>query len=270
MSAICDSTRIVVKVGTSTLTYPTGHLNIRRIERLVTVLSDLKNAGKEVILVTSGAIGVGVGKLMMHQKPSDMPTKQACAALGQSELMYIYDKYFSEYNHNAAQVLLTRDIIEDSVRKENVTNTIERLLSLSVIPIINENDTVSTEEIEFGDNDTLSAIVASIASADLLIILSDIDGFYTSDPRKNKDATLIPLVTHLDADTFAAAGTKGTEFGTGGMTTKLHAAQICMEQNIAMVLLNGSRPDQLYDLFDGKSVGTLFQKTEQEECICQN
>ena len=270
MLALCDSKRIVVKVGTSTLTYPTGHLNIRKIQRLVTVLSDLKNSGKEIILVTSGAIGVGAGKLMLSHKPSDMPTKQACAALGQSELMYIYDKYFSEYNHNAAQVLLTRDIIEDADRKENVINTIERLLSLSVIPIINENDTVSTEEIEFGDNDTLSAIVASIVSADLLIILSDIDGFYDSDPRKNKEAKLIPLVTYLDESTFAAAGNKGTEFGTGGMATKLHAAQLCMEQNISMVLLNGSHPDHLYDLFEGVSVGTLFQRKEQEECTCQN
>lgn len=178
------------------------------------MLSDLKNAGKEIILVTSGAIGVGAGKLGMRKRPSDMPTKQACAALGQSELMYVYDKCFSEYNHNVAQVLLTRDIIEDARRKENVTNTLSRLLSLSVIPVINENDTVSTEEIEFGDNDTLSAIVSSIVQADLLIILTDIDGLYDSDPHENPAAKRIPHVRLLDSAILAAAGSKGSEFGT--------------------------------------------------------
>lgn len=258
MSLLSDAQRVVVKVGTSTLTHATGLLNVRRVEQLVRVLSDLKNAGKEIILVTSGAIGVGAGKLGMRKRPSDMPTKQACAALGQSELMYVYDKCFSEYNHNVAQVLLTRDIIEDARRKENVTNTLSRLLSLSVIPVINENDTVSTEEIEFGDNDTLSAIVSSIVQADLLIILTDIDGLYDSDPHKNPAAKRIPHVQLLDSAILAAAGSKGSEFGTGGMAAKLHAAQICMDQNIPMIIMNGSRPAGIYDLLDGENIGTLF------------
>lgn len=258
MSLLSDAQRVVVKVGTSTLTHATGLLNIRLVEQLVRVLSDLKNAGKEIILVTSGAIGVGAGKLGMRKRPSDMPTKQACAALGQSELMYVYDKCFSEYNHNVAQVLLTRDIIEDARRKENVTNTLSRLLSLSVIPVINENDTVSTEEIEFGDNDTLSAIVSSIVQADLLIILTDIDGLYDSDPHENPAAKRIPHVRLLDSAILAAAGSKGSEFGTGGMAAKLHAAQICMDQNIPMIIMNGSRPAMIYDLLDGENIGTLF------------
>lgn len=258
MSSPNNAKRVVVKVGTSTLTHSTGLLNIRRVEELVRVLSDLKNAGKEIILVTSGAIGVGAGKLGMLKRPADMPTKQACAALGQSELMYVYDKCFSEYNHNVAQVLLTRDIIENAQRKENVTNTLSRLLSLSVIPVINENDTVSTEEIEFGDNDTLSAIVSTIAGADLLVILSDIDGLYDSDPHKNPDAKRIPRVSKMDESILALAGSKGSEFGTGGMTTKLHAAQICMTGNIPMVIMNGSRPVEMYRLFDGEEIGTLF------------
>lgn len=258
MSLLSDAQRVVVKVVTSTLTHATGLLNIRRVEQLVRVLSDLKNAGKEIILVTSGAIGVGAGKLGMRKRPSDMPTKQACAALGQSELMYVYDKCFSEYNHNVAQVLLTRDIIEDTRRKENVTNTLSRLLSLSVIPVINENDTVSTEEIEFGDNDTLSAIVSSIVQADLLIILTDIDGLYDSDPHENPAARRIPHVRLLDSAILAAAGSKGSEFGTGGMAAKLHAAQICMDRNIPMIIMNGSRPAMIYDLLDGENIGTLF------------
>ena len=172
--------------------------------------------------------------------------------------MYVYDKCFSEYNHNVAQVLLTRDIIEDARRKENVTNTLSRLLSLSVIPVINENDTVSTEEIEFGDNDTLSAIVSSIVQADLLIILTDIDGLYDSDPHENPAAKRIPHVRLLDSAILAAAGSKGSEFGTGGMAAKLHAAQICMDQNIPMIIMNGSRPAMIYDLLDGENIGTLF------------
>lgn len=264
MVTLKEARRVVVKVGTSTLTHKTGMLNIRRVETLVKVLSDLKNAGKELVLVTSGAIGVGAGKLALHERPSDIPTKQACAALGQSELMYIYDKYFSEHNHNAAQVLLTRDIIEDSHRKQNVVNTFERLLELSVIPIVNENDTVSIDEIEdreshaFGDNDTLSAIVSTLVSAELLVILSDIDGLYDSDPHKNPDASLIPVVRRIDSEIMALGGGKGSEFGTGGMATKLSAAKICMEQSIPMVILNGDNPNHLYELMDGESVGTLF------------
>lgn len=265
MSILRESKRVVVKVGTSTLTHKTGMLNIRRVECLVKVLSDLKNAGKEIVLVTSGAIGVGAGRLSFREKPGDMPTKQACAAVGQNELMYIYDKYFSSYNHHTAQVLLTRDIIEDSRRKQNVCNTLERLLELSVIPVINENDTVSVEEIEFGDNDTLSAIVATLVRADLLVVLTDIDGLYDGDPRENPDAKLIPRVTRIDETILALGGGKGSAFGTGGMATKLHAAQVAMEAGIPMVILNGKNPLNLYTLLDSGEIGTLFQAEEKGE-----
>lgn len=258
MSALSDAKRIVVKVGTSTLTHQSGLLNIRRIETLVKVLSDMKNAGKELILVSSGAIGVGVGKLSLPSRPTDMPTKQACAAVGQCELMYEYDKLFGEYNHNVAQVLLTRDIIEQDSRKANVINTFERLLELGVIPVVNENDTVSTEEIEFGDNDTLSAIVSELVSADLLILLSDIDGLYDADPKKNPQAKLIPVVHKIDEELEAAAGGKGSSLGTGGMATKLQAGRICLAASISMIIANGEHPALLYDLLDGKQVGTLF------------
>lgn len=257
-SVLGQTKRIVVKVGTSTLTHRTGMLNIRRVEHLVKVLADLKNSGREIVLVTSGAIGVGAGKLSLPGRPADMPTKQACAAVGQSELMYIYDKYFAEYNHGVAQVLLTRDIIEDETRKRHVVNTLGRLLDLSVIPVINENDTVSVEEIEFGDNDTLSAIVARLVSADLLVILSDIDGLYDGNPKENPGAHLIPEVCELSDTILALGGGKGSEFGTGGMMAKLNAAAIAMEADIPMVILNGDDPDHLYDLLDGRQVGTLF------------
>lgn len=262
MSVLNEAKRVVIKVGTSTLTHKTGMLNFRRIEQLVQIIADLKNSGKEIVLVTSGAIGVGVGKLGLSQKPDDMPTKQACAALGQSELMYIYDKYFSDYNQNAAQVLLTRDIIEDKKRKINVTNTLQRLLELSVIPIVNENDTVSVEEIEFGDNDTLSAIVADLVKADLLVILSDIHGLYDKDPHKNEDAVLIDHVTEISDDIRALAGGKGSALGTGGMVTKIHAAEYCMNAGFPMLILNGSDLKQLYCWYDGEKVGTLFRKAD--------
>lgn len=260
MASLSQSKRIVVKVGTSTLTHRTGMLNIRRVERLVKVLADLKNSGREIVLVTSGAIGVGAGKLALREKPADMPTKQACAAIGQSELMYIYDKHFSEYNHNVAQVLLTRDIIEDAQRKDHVVNTLGRLLELSVIPVVNENDTVSVEEIEFGDNDTLSAIVAKLVSADLLVILSDIDGLYDSNPKENPEARLISRVSELSGAILALGGGTGSEFGTGGMMAKLNAAAIVMEAAIPMVICNGEEPENLYRLIDGEPVGTLFSK----------
>lgn len=260
MSTMNNAKRVVVKVGTSTLTHKTGMLNIRRIELLVKVLSDLKNSGREIVLVTSGAIGIGVGKLSLDKKPSDMPTKQACAALGQSELMYVYDKHFSSYNHNVAQVLLTRDIIEAPDRKQNVVNTLERLIELKVIPIINENDTVSTEEIEFGDNDTLSAIVADLINAELLVLLSDIDGLYDKNPKENKDAKLIERVKEIDDTLIKNAGGAGSSFGTGGMVTKLHAATLCLKADIPMIIANGEKPELLYDLFDGKNIGTLFLK----------
>ncbi len=250
--------RIVVKVGTSTLAYPTGHMNIRRVEELCKTLADLKNAGHEVILVSSGAIGMGVGKLSLKGRPSDIPTKQAAAAVGQCELMYTYDRLFSEYNHTVAQILLTAADFRDEVRSTNFSNTLLRLLELEVLPIINENDTVATEEISVGDNDTLSAMVAVNASAELLVLMSDIDGLYTADPHKDPTATLIPTVHALTDEIMALGGGKGSSLGTGGMKTKLHAAEICMNAGCDMVILNGSKPLNLYDLLEGRPVGTRF------------
>ena len=207
---VTQANRIVVKVGTSTLAHKTGLMNIQRMERLVKVLADLKNSGKEIILVSSGAIGVGVGKMGLKEKPTDTPAKQACAAIGQCELMYCYDKYFSEYNHSVAQVLLTRDIIDSPERKQNVVNTFQNLLHYGVVPVVNENDTVAVEEIVFGDNDTLSAIVGSLVGADLLIILSDIDGVYDQNPRVNPNAKLIPHIPEITDSIRALAGDHGT------------------------------------------------------------
>lgn len=266
MSVFTGVKRIVVKVGTSTLTHQTGLLNLRRIEVLVKMLSDLKNAGMELILVSSGAIGVGVGELGLKEKPSDTPTKQACAAIGQCELMYIYDKLFSEYNHKVAQILLTKDVVEQPHRKENVQNTFNRLLDMNVIPVVNENDTVSVEEIEFGDNDTLAAVVGKLVDADLLIMLSDIDGLYDKNPRQFSDAKLIPHVEEITEEIRALAGGKGSSLGTGGMITKLNAAQIAMDAGFPMILLNGQHPDLLYDLYDGKEVGTLFGRLKGSAC----
>lgn len=250
--------RIVVKVGTSTLAHSTGRLNIRQVEKLCKVLSDLKNAGNEVILVSSGAIGMGVGKLMLSARPKDVPTKQAAAAVGQCELMYTYDKLFTEYNHTVAQILLTGADLEDEQRRTNFQNTLYRLLELQALPIINENDTVATEEIGVGDNDTLSAIVARCACADLLVLLSDIDGLYTADPHKDHNARLIPFVAALTPEIFALAGGKGSELGTGGMATKLNAAKTAMDNGFDMVIANGSRPEALYDIVEGMPVGTRF------------
>ena len=256
--------RIVVKVGTSTLAHPTGRLNIQRMERLCKVLSDLKNAGHEIILVSSGAIGMGVGKLSLPSKPSDMPTQQAAAAVGQCELMYIYDKLFTEYNHIVAQILITApDLQEAGSRKRNFHNTLARLLELGALPVINENDTVSTDEIVIGDNDTLSANVASTIGADLLVLLSDIDGLYDSDPHKNPSARLIDTVEQLDERIYALAGGEGSSLGTGGMVTKLRAAKIATDAGCEMVIANGSRPENLYDILDGAHVGTRFLAQEE-------
>lgn len=250
--------RIVVKVGTSTLAYPTGHMNIRRVEALCRVLSDLKNAGNEIILVSSGAIGMGVGKLSLKEKPTDIPTKQAAAAVGQCELMYTYDRLFQKYNHTVAQILLTGSDFRHEDRYHNFQNTIHRLLELDVLPIINENDTIATEEIKVGDNDTLSAMVAVSVEADRLILLSDIDGLYTADPHLDPNAKLIPIVERITPDILALGGGEGSSLGTGGMRTKLHAAQICTEVGCGMVIMNGTDPLRLYDLFDGCDVGTYF------------
>lgn len=250
--------KIVVKVGTSTLAHAGGRLNIRRIELLCKVLSDLKNAGHEVILVSSGAIGMGVGKLNLRERPKDTAGKQAAAAVGQCELMYTYDKLFSEYNHTVAQILLTAEDLRNENRHTNFENTMERLLDMQVLPIINENDTVATEEIEIGDNDTLAAIVAVSVKADLLVLLSDIDGLYTADPHKNSDAMLIDKVYEIDENIIALGGGKGSSLGTGGMATKLRAAQIATEKGCDMIITNGERPEELYAIADGRSIGTRF------------
>ena len=250
--------RVVVKVGTSTLAHSTGRLNIHRVESLCRVLSDLKNSGNEVILVSSGAIGMGVGKLLLKERPRDIPTKQAAAAVGQCELMYTYDKLFSEYRHTVAQILLTGSDFRHDDRYHNFQNTIRRLLELDAFPIINENDTIATDEIKVGDNDTLSAMVAVSIGADRLILMSDIDGLYTADPHKDPNARLIPEVNAITPEIEALAGGEGSALGTGGMRTKLHAAKLCMDAGCEMVIMNGENPTLLYDLFDGKPVGTRF------------
>ena len=254
--------RIVIKVGTSTLAHKGGRLNIRRVELLCKILSDLKNAGHQLLLVTSGAIGMGVGKLGLSGRPADMPGKQAAAAVGQCELMYVYDKLFSEYNHTVAQLLLTADDIKDPRRSVHVHDTLERLLEFGALPIINENDAVATDEIgietTIGENDTLSAIVARLVGADRLILLSDIDGLYTADPRKDDHATLIPTVLEITPAILALAGGSGSALGSGGMATKLRAAQITMDAGIDMVIANGEQPEILYDIFEGRPVGTQF------------
>ena len=250
--------RIVIKIGTSTLAHKSGLLNIRRVEELCKVMSDLKNAGNEVILVSSGAIGMGAGKLSLSEKPSDIPTKQAAAAVGQCELMYTYDKQFSEYNHTVGQILLNNSDVQNEERHKNFQNTITRMLELGVIPIVNENDTVATEEILIGDNDTLSAIVAASIKADLLVLLSDIDGLYTADPHKDPEAKLIPVVEEITPEIVALATGSGSDLGTGGMITKIHAAQICNEVGTDMVITNGKDLSSLYTLAEGGSIGTRF------------
>ena len=250
--------KITVKVGTSTLTHKTGRLNIRRGEELCKVLSDVKNAGHDIVLVSSGAIGMGVGKLNMADKPQDMPTKQAAAAVGQCELMYVYDNLFQEYNHTVGQILITGEDLADSVRHENFTNTLNRLLELGALPIINENDTIATSEIAVGDNDTLGALVAASVKSDLFIVLTDIDGLYTADPRRDPNAQLISEVTEITKEMLQGAGGQGSSLGTGGMATKLSAAKIAMDAGVDMIIVNGASPEIIYDAVDGRSVGTRF------------
>lgn len=252
--------RIVIKLGTSTLAHKTGHINIRRVETLCKVISDIKNAGHEVILVSSGAIGMGIGKLGLSKRPDDIPSKQAAAAVGQCELMYTYDKLFSEYNHTVAQLLITGADVENDERHKNFSNTIYKLLEFGALPIINENDTVATEEIVIGDNDTLGAIVAKSINADLLILLSDIDGLYTADPHRDPSAELIVRVNKVDDRIYALAGGKGSALGTGGMVTKLNAAKICLDAGCEMIIANGKNPLILYDIIDGRPVGTRFSR----------
>ena len=250
--------KIVIKIGTSTLAHATGHLNIRRVERLCKIISDIKNSGHQVILVSSGAIGMGVGKLGLLSRPTDIPTKQAAAAVGQCELMYTYDKLFSEHRHTVAQLLITGEDVANAQRHQNFSNTINRLLELGVLPIINENDTVSTAELGIGDNDTLAAIVAQSVKADKLVLLSDIAGLYTADPHTDPNARLISKVTALDDSVTALAGGSNGKQGTGGMVTKLHAAKICMDCGCDMIIANGADPENLYAIMDGREVDTTF------------
>lgn len=260
MAGLSQSKRIVVKVGTSTLTYETGKINIRRMMKLCSVLADLHNSGREVVLVTSGAIGVGVGKLGLKQRPKDVPGRQAAATVGQCELMFMYDKFFGENGVKTGQLLITKSDIENDKRRENLENTFEKLFEYEAVPIVNENDSVATEEIVYGDNDSLSAIVATLIKADALIILSDIDGLYDDNPNENPDARLIPIVREITDEIKALCGGAGSDRGTGGMITKIHAAEIAAEAGIPTVVMNGTSPQDIYKLIDGHSVGTLFMR----------
>lgn len=257
---LSNKKRIVIKLGTSTLAHKTGKLNIRRMSNLVRVLADLQNSGRELILVSSGAVGLGVGKLGLRERPKTTPGKQAAAAVGQCELMHIYDEMFSKYSVTVAQILLTKTIISTPDRVDNVRNAIDELTAMGVIPIVNENDTVAIDELELeiGENDSLSAVVASIAGADLLVILSDIDGLYSEDPHKNEHAEMIRVVEHIDRHIEEIAGGAGSSLGSGGMATKINAAKIATTAGVDMIIMNGKNPDDLYDLFDGKPQGTLF------------
>ena len=261
-----DSKRIVIKVGTSTLTHATGHLNLRRIEALVKVIADIKNSGIQVVLVSSGAVSAGVAKIGFGRIPSTPEEKQAMAAIGQSELMKIYDRFFSDYGHTVAQILMTKDVMEIAHRRAAAENTFRRLLDMHCIPIVNENDSVSTDELtKFGGNDILSAHVARVCGADLLINLSDVDGLYDSDPRSNPDAKLIDRIDSLDDEIYAIAGGAGTDRGTGGMIAKLNAAKLVTEEGIPMFILNGHDPEILYTLLDGGHVGTYFSAKKRAD-----
>lgn len=256
---VTQARRIVVKVGTSTLTHDNGTINLVRMDKLARILSDLVNQGKQIILVSSGAIAVGVNKLKMTERPKTTPAKQAAAAVGQGELMHLYAKFFSEYGHVVAQILLTKDVVETQPQRTNVINTFDNLLSSAIIPIVNENDTVATDEIEFGDNDTLSALVATLVEADLLILLSDIEGLYDADPHKHPNAKLIPTVEAITPAIIALAGGAGTTRGTGGMATKIKAASIATQAHIAMIITDGSKPENLIPILEGQPIGTFFQ-----------
>lgn len=267
--ALQDAKRIVFKVGTSTLTYPNGRLHIRRIEQLVRALSDLKNSGKDVVLVTSGAIGVGAARLGLDERPRGTRMMQAAAAVGQVELMYLYDKLFLSYGQVVAQILMTRIITDHDNTRQNLINTFETLLSLGVIPVVNENDSVAVEEIEeeavaFGGNDTLSAVVAVLVQADALVLLSDIEGLFDKNPREAPDARLIPVVESVE-QVRALAGGAGSLLGTGGMVTKLEAAELVTQNGIDMVIMDGADPEKLYALFEGKPVGTYFPANPKGE-----
>lgn len=262
----CEKQRIVVKVGTSSLTHEGGKLNFKSFDSLAQVLSDIHNMGNQVILVSSGAIAVGAGKLKMRERPQELCLKQAAAAVGQCELMHLYDKFFGDYGQTVAQILLTGDDVNNPEVKQNLVNTFNSLLELNIIPIVNENDSVSYAEIEahanehkvFGDNDTLSAVVAVLCGADKLVLLSDIDGLYDHNPNDNADAKIIRRVVEIDDGIRSLAGGAGTKRGTGGMITKLQAAELAMKNGIDMIIANGSKPELLYDIIENREAGTLF------------
>ena len=258
--------RIVVKVGSSTLTHPeTGAMNLTKMERLVRILADIRNSGKDVVLVSSGAIAVGRKAMNITERPKEQDLKQACAAIGQSRLMMVYQRLFAEYNKITAQVLITKDtMIQDTMRR-NARNTFMKLLEMGTIPVVNENDTVATDEIEFGDNDTLSAIVAALIHADLLIILSDQDGFFTDDPRKNPDAKLVEEITFITDELEAMAGGAGSDVGTGGMAAKVSAARLANDAGADMIIANGNDMNNITKVLEGQNVGTLFRAHRNED-----
>ncbi|MFO7869786.1 MAG: glutamate 5-kinase [Bacteroidales bacterium] len=253
-----DKKRIVIKIGTSSLTFPNGRLNFSRIEHICKVIAGLKEQGKEVVLVSSGSIAVGVSKMGKKKRPDTIPGKQAAAAVGQAVLAKIYRKFFDVHSLYVGQILITYDVIEDTEKRQNAENTFEKLFEMGVVPIVNENDTVATEEIEIGDNDRLSAMVASICKADLLIMLSDIDGFFDEDPRINKHAKRVSVVTTIDESILQSAGDKGSDFGTGGMSTKIIAVTICNSYGIDTIIANADKPEILFPILEGEDIGTLF------------
>ena len=253
-----DCKRIVIKVGTSTITYANGRLNLKRIEELAWVLTDLRNRGKEVVLVTSGAIGVGAVRMAMKERPTIVREKQAAAAVGQAMLMQIYHNFFDRYNQTVAQVLLTKEELSSEKRYENTHNTLETLLEMGIVPIVNANDTISTYEIEISDNDRLSAMVAEIIQADLLILLTDIDALYDKDPRAHNDAKRVADVAEITAEIESMAGEKGSAFSVGGMKTKLQAAKICLDAGVKMTIALGEDPKIIHRIIEGEDVGTCF------------
>ncbi|MCR5484421.1 MAG: glutamate 5-kinase [Clostridiales bacterium] len=254
-----DAKRIVFKVGTSTLTYKTGKANIRAIKAIAEVLSDIQNSGIQVVLVTSAAISIGAVKLGLSERPKDTPGRQAAATVGQCELMFLYDKFFGEYGNITGQLLLTKRDIDDDECRQNLTNAFERLFKYNAIPIINENDSVAVDEVVYGDNDNLSAHVAKLVRADALIILSDIDGMFTANPEEDDNAVLIPVVENIDGEIENAAGKSTSHCGTGGMATKITAAKLATEAGIDTVVMNGSTPEDIYKLLEGRHVGTVFK-----------
>ncbi len=258
MATLKDVQRIVIKVGTSTLAHSTGKANIRQMKKLVTVISDIVNSGKEVALVTSGAIGVGAGKLGLTERPTTTAEKQAAATIGQCELMFMYDKMFGEYGHTIGQFLITKRDVDNKECRENLINAFEETFNFGAIPVINENDAVGIEEIVYGDNDSLSAIVAKLIHADALLILTDIDGLYDKNPEKDEYARIIPVVEEINEDLYQIAGGKGSKFGTGGMVTKLQAAEISTEAGINTIVMNGSYPENIYKVLEGHQIGTFF------------